>query len=114
MSARNTFVTKMIYGHEAVRVVGEVLERRVGGVSFIGNQDKRAAGFFAGVLRTLHEAPLWELDDILQRIDAKLKAISYGLEFDIAVVCDDLKDVLCKQALIDIGFRPNPQEEESG
>ena len=98
MSARNTFVTSMIYDAAIISAVAEALAEHTDRVNFEGREDK-AAGFFWGRWDTCYAPPYVELAEVLNRIDE----LSNGAYFDVAVVCDDCKFVISRDDLAKAG-----------
>jgi len=108
MSARNTFVTSYIYWPEAIKIINVILQDVVDDMQFIGKQDH--AGYFAGLLKTVGGPPLM-LEDILKQADKELATIGYHLDFNMAIVCDDLPHaVLSRFSLYGLGTNFEAEE----
>jgi len=96
--ARNTFVTKYIYGRDEFGSVGCYLcELPIDGL-YSDNEEDQSAGYFYGTLKTLSEPPYEEISKVIKEIRR------FYPGFDMAVVCDDWPDVISVASLTKMGF----------
>jgi hypothetical protein len=95
MSARNTFVTKFIYGFDKATKISVILSGFADDYDWSGKFD---AGYFAGRCDTLGEPPYEEVLRVIKEIR------QFYPDFDMAVVCDDWPSVIHTASLEEMGF----------